>query len=170
VYNTQLIALFIFFEQLQPRSVPFDLNQSDAGTMSPRRHRKTLSSKGNPFGDAIPREEVLQRRGLDPIKVDQQFETKCKVIPFTRVQEAELQKLQAELTKATLEWQQANELELPEERLRLEAEAKRKELHDTMQGFKRQNAQVAKTFSDQPTSPSSPSSKLSGRPRLNLAL
>lgn len=115
--------------QLKPRSA-----HASQDTAPPRR-AKTRSSKGDPFGAAVPREQVLKSRGIDASVMDASIERKANVLHFTSEQEAELEAVRVSLTKAEKELLEANENELPEETFRIKAEAKRRELNDLMTKF-----------------------------------
>ena len=91
------------------------------------------------FGDARPREEILQRRGLDPTAVDQQYERKAAPIRYTVVQEERLEVARAELEAASVALREANENEMPEEEFRLAEDVKRKELNALMEEFAKTN-------------------------------
>jgi hypothetical protein len=101
----------------------------------PSGRKKSTSAKGNPFGAAVPREQVLKTRGIDASVMDASIERKANVLHFTSEQEAELEAVRVALTKAEKELLEANENELPEETFRIKAEAKRKELNDLMTKF-----------------------------------
>jgi hypothetical protein len=94
-----------------------------------------MSAKGDPFGEALPREQVLKQRGIDVAKEDFRFERKAELSKFTRDQEAQIEAVRVELTKAETLFRQANEMELPEEEFRAAAEAKRNELNDLVKKF-----------------------------------
>jgi hypothetical protein len=61
---------------------------------------KSRSAKGNPFGAAVPREQVLKTRGIDASVMDASIERKANVLHFTSEQEAELEAVRVALTKA----------------------------------------------------------------------
>lgn len=130
--------------QLKPRSVPLvDDSKLPASPRTPRRRVKTLSSKGDPFGNAVPREQVLQSRGIDPALMDKRIDDKIRLSHnFTAQQDIELESVRGELAKLQADWTDAKEKELPEEELRLKVEAKRSELHDLMEKFSKMNARV----------------------------
>lgn len=107
-------------------------------TTRPQRQRSLSSKQGgsnNPFGAALPREEILQQRGLDVAKIDDFFEKKAAVRSYTAAQEAELETVRAQLGAITAELRHANEHELPEETFRLAEQAKRQELNDLVEKF-----------------------------------
>ena len=87
----------------------------------------------------MPREQVLKQRGIDVAKEDYRFECKAEVAHFNREQEAEIERVRAELTKLEKELRQANEMELPEETLRAQVEPKRAELNDLLTKFAEMN-------------------------------
>eukprot|EP00816_Leptocylindrus_hargravesii_P003936 CAMPEP_0196825852 /NCGR_PEP_ID=MMETSP1362-20130617/93297_1 /TAXON_ID=163516 /ORGANISM="Leptocylindrus danicus, Strain CCMP1856" /LENGTH=214 /DNA_ID=CAMNT_0042206351 /DNA_START=618 /DNA_END=1262 /DNA_ORIENTATION=+ len=121
---------------------PTTSSSSPRSPRSPRMRRTRSSScKSNPFGDAKPREEVLQIRGVDPAKMDQILECKASVKVFTENQNLELEAVRAELTKAEAKLREANEKELPEEAHRVVVEAKRNELNALVKKFTRENEQ-----------------------------
>jgi hypothetical protein len=88
----------------------------------------------------VPREEILQKRGLDVAVMDSKFERKAAPRTYTVTQEAELEVLRAQLTKVTAELRHANEHELPEESFRAAETAKRQELNDLVEHFDQLNA------------------------------
>ena len=95
------------------------------------------SSRGssNPFGAAKPREEVLAKKGIDAKLVDARIEKKVTPVRLTKDQEEEVEALRQELTVVEAELREANEKELPEESLRVQAEAKRQLLNDLVAKF-----------------------------------
>ena len=111
--------------QLKPRSA----------RASDRSRQRQSSAKGNPFGAAVPREEILQKRGVDVKLVDSKYERKAAAAHFTPIQEKELEEVRAELEKASVALREANEQELPEEKYRVAEDAKRKELNALMEKF-----------------------------------
>jgi hypothetical protein len=115
--------------QLKPRSAHAGQEPAASG------RTKSRSAKGNPFGAAVPREQVLKTRGIDASVMDATIERKANVLHFTSEQEAELEAVRVALTKAEKDLLEANENELPEETFRIKAEAKRKELNDLMSKF-----------------------------------
>lgn len=132
VGSIHLLPKILVFAQLKPRST---------NPPSRRPRTRSLSSKSDPFGAAVPREQVLEKRGVDVKKVDDKIERKAAVSKFTVAQEEEIEQVRTQLTKITEELRNANENELPEENFRVEAEAKRKELNDLMEKFSKLNAQ-----------------------------
>lgn len=126
---TATVLLLSVYLQLKPRS-------AHAGQeVAPSGRTKSRSAKGNPFGAAVPREQVLKTRGIDASVMDASIERKANVLHFTAEQEAELEAVRVALTKAEKDLLEANENELPEETFRIKAEAKRKELNDLMTKF-----------------------------------
>jgi hypothetical protein len=127
------IAFFYIYSivsiQLKPRSAHAGQEPVASG------RTKSRSAKGNPFGAAVPREQVLKTRGIDASVMDASIERKANVLHFTSEQEAELEAVRVALTKAEKDLLEANENELPEETFRIKAEAKRKELNDLMSKF-----------------------------------
>lgn len=142
----------IYNHQLKPRSV----GTTPAAELprSARPRSRSISSKGDPFGAALPREQVLKQRGIDPSEQDSRFELKAEVAHFTPEQEAEVEAVQAQLTKLEREWRNANENELPEEQIRTAAESKRTELNALMKKFHDINAAAAASEQNQYERPS----------------
>ena len=95
--------------------------------------------KINPFGDAKPREVVLANKGVDYRSVDKRLDRKIAAEHLTPEQEAEAEIIRLALIQAEDAYWDANEKEIPEEALRLEMEAKRKELHDLLERFQEIN-------------------------------
>ena len=95
--------------------------------------------KINPFGDAKPREIVLANKGVDYRNVDKILDRKIAAEHLTPEQDAEAEIIRLALTQAEDAFWEANEKELPEEELRLDMEAKRKELHDLLEKFQEIN-------------------------------
>jgi hypothetical protein len=124
-----LISCCPVYLQLKPRSAHAGQEPVASG------RTKSRSAKGNPFGAAVPREQVLKTRGIDASVMDASIERKANVLHFTSEQEAELEAVRVALTKAEKDLLEANENELPEETFRIKAEAKRKELNDLMSKF-----------------------------------
>jgi len=139
--------------QLKPRSDD-KVGEMEA-PLSPRSPRsgrrvKSLSARGDPFGGASPsapgkldpfggakpREDVLKERGIDSVEIDKKIEQKSRVTRLTSEQDAQVEALRAELTKLEEAWREANEMELPEEELRVQTESKRKELQALMDSLK----------------------------------
>ena len=106
------------------------------------------------FGDARPREEILQRRGLDPTTVDQQYERKAAPIRYTVEQEERLEAARAALEDAALALREANENEMPEEEFRAAEQVKRQELNALMEEFAKVNVKD-ETSNNNKTYPSS---------------
>lgn len=111
---------------------------STPDTLPRCRRVKSISSKGSPFGDAVPREQVLWQRGIDPSDLDLRIDQKAHHT-YTPRQDAELDAVQRELTHLEVLQRDLNEKELPEEDIRAAVEAKREELHALMDHFKRIN-------------------------------
>jgi Plant specific eukaryotic initiation factor 4B len=152
--------------QLKPRSSATDGRAAGAGGGSG--HAGGSSRGGNPFGNAIPREETLARRGIDAKAVDQKFEARAAAAHrqqsrLTAAQQAQLQAVRDDLTRITEELRDANERELPEETFRVAEERKRKELNDLLAEFEKVNLATAAAA----PSPSSAAAKspTSERPR-----
>mmetsp|Transcript_14590 Transcript_14590/g.20621 ORF Transcript_14590/g.20621 Transcript_14590/m.20621 type:complete len:213 (-) Transcript_14590:48-686(-) len=121
--------------QLKPRSAT---KKHDASSAS------ASSGKSNPFGAAKPREEVLASKGIDAKSIDEKIQKKATVLHFTKDQDAEIQAIQAELTKAESDLRNANEQELPEEKYRVKVEKLRKELNELTAKYTAENAEKAK--------------------------
>jgi hypothetical protein len=115
--------------QLKPRTVHASQEVVKSG------RQRSSSAKGDPFGAAVPREQVLKNRGIDASAMDASIERKANVLHFTSEQEAEIEAVRLALTKAEKMLLDANENELPEETFRVQAEAKRRELNDLMAKF-----------------------------------
>jgi hypothetical protein len=132
-YLSHIAFSYFYFHcihvQLKPRSAHAGQEPVASG------RTKSRSAKGNPFGAAVPREQVLKTRGIDASVMDASIERKANVLHFTSEQEAELEAVRVALTKAEKDLLEANENELPEETFRIKAEAKRKELNDLMTKF-----------------------------------
>lgn len=64
-------------------------------------------------------------------------------------QNEEIQAIQAQLTNAEADLRDANEKELPEESYRVVVEQKRKELHDLMEVFQKENAEKQATAEEE---------------------
>lgn len=107
-----------------------------AQTQNPTKQKK---KKINPFGDAKPREIVLANKGVDYRNVDKILDRKIAAEHLTHEQDAEAESIRLALSKAEDAYWDANEKELPEEDLRLDMEAKRKELHDLLEKFQEIN-------------------------------
>ena len=107
-----------------------------AQTQNPTKQKK---KKINPFGDAKPREIVLANKGVDYRNVDKILDRKIAAEHLTPEQDAEAESIRLALSKAEDAYWDANEKELPEEDLRLDMEAKRKELHDLLEKFQEIN-------------------------------
>lgn len=137
--NTSSNTLLVHLQQLKPRS-------ADA---SHRNRQRQSSSKGNPFGSAIPREEILEKRGIDVKTVDSKFERKAALPKYTAAQDAQLEQVRSDLEKISATLREANEMELPEEEFRLKEDEKRKELNSLMEQF------AAAKFESQPEAPES---------------
>jgi hypothetical protein len=129
-HSTTSIPLYCIHVQLKPRSA-----HAGQEPVAASGRTKSRSAKGNPFGAAVPREQVLKTRGIDASVMDASIERKANVLHFTSEQEAELEAVRVALTKAEKDLLEANENELPEETFRIKAEAKRKELNDLMSKF-----------------------------------
>ena len=69
---------------------------STPDTLPRCRRVKSISSKGSPFGDAVPREQVLWQRGIDPSDLDLRIDQKAHHT-YTPRQDAELDAVQREL-------------------------------------------------------------------------
>lgn len=112
--------------------------------MKPRSARqprtRSLSSKagGSLFGNARPREEILQQRGVDVQNLDTCFERKAKI--YHDDQQEQLNKVRNQLATIHKDWKFANQNELPEAKFRGLEEAKRKELNDLLEQFDKANA------------------------------
>lgn len=102
-------------------------------------------AKSNPFGAAKPREEVLASKGIDATLVDKRVERKASVPRLTAEQDKQVETLRAELTETEEKLREANEMELPEEDLRVAAEAKREELNELVKGFNEMNVKEVGT-------------------------
>ena len=131
--------------QLKPRSnrqlSPPDAVVNSPVSSSPNTIKKT---KPNPFGSAKPRELILQQRGVDVQSLDAKFEAKVHaaqghVDGLTPSQQAQVEAVRQSLTRLELQWRDANEKELPEEKFRLAVEAKRDELHTLLQQIDKDN-------------------------------
>jgi len=103
------------------------------------RQRQSSSTKGNLFGDAKPREEILQKRGVDVQTIDSKFERKAAVLQYTPDQEEQLEAVREQLETASQALREANEQELPEEAFRVAEDAKRKELNALLEQFAKAN-------------------------------
>ena len=151
---------------------------------------KASKTRVNPFGNARPREEILARKGIDVKALDRRIEIKAHVVHYTRVsfmkrkhtqariyinsflsiytipqdQEAALNHIRAQLQQAEELWKHANENELPEERYRLLAEQKRKELSLLMQTFRDENESTQRGGEDQDYRTNRPSTYSSPKP------
>ena len=97
------------------------------------------SKKENPFGSAKPREEVLARKGIDFHTIDNRIEKKSDMVHFSREQDIQLRRLENDLVEAEEKLRDANERELPEEKLKKAVENKRRALNDLMSRFKIEN-------------------------------
>jgi hypothetical protein len=75
----------------------------------PQRQRN-LISKGDPFGAAVPREQVLKQRGIDPSEQNSRTERKAELPHFTPAQEEKIKTVRAKLTKISSDLRQANEM------------------------------------------------------------
>jgi Plant specific eukaryotic initiation factor 4B len=89
----------------------------------------------NPFGAAVPREEILLQRGIPVAAMDDKFERKAAVRHYTVEQDAELERVRRELEKIVEDLRNANEQELPEEAFRQAEQAKRRELNSLLEQF-----------------------------------
>lgn len=112
---------------------------STFATTSAQSSTKKKKKKINPFGDAKPREVVLANKGVDYRTVDKILDRKIAAEHLTPEQDAEAEVIRLALTQAEDAYWDANEKELPEEELRLDMEAKRKELHDLLEKFQEIN-------------------------------
>ncbi|KAL3816073.1 hypothetical protein ACHAXA_009711 [Cyclostephanos tholiformis] len=115
--------------QLKPRSA--NPGSSDPSSSS----SSSGGSKSNPFGAAKPREEVLASKGIDASLVDMRVERKASVARLTAEQDRRVEALRKELTDVEERLREANEMELPEEDLRVESESKRDELNALIASF-----------------------------------
>lgn len=136
--------------QLKPRSTA----GSAGGASQQQTRQRSLSSKGNPFGAAKPREEILQQRGLDVSVQDSKFERKAAVRTYSVQQASELEVIREQLSKVTADLRHANEHELPEEVYREQETAKRQELNDLVEKFDQMNANDKTTSTTTDTSSS----------------
>ena len=136
------LSHWIYFLALSTQLKPRSVRVGEDG--APRRQRQKSSSK-DPFGAALPREQVLKQRGIDAAVMDSRIERKAEVHHFTKEQEEEIETVREQLVAAEKLWREANEKELPEESFRIDAEAKRKELNDLMDKFSKLN-----TISEKP--------------------
>lgn len=137
--------------QLKPRSTA----GSTGGASQQQPRQSSLSSKGNPFGAAKPREEILQQRGLDVSVQDSKFERKAAVRTYSVQQASELEVIREQLSKVTADLRHANEHELPEEVYREQETAKRQQLNDLVEKFDQMNANDKNTSTTTDTSSSS---------------
>ena len=81
---------------------------------------------------------------------------------YSQEQEEQLETLRAELTKVEADLRNANEMELPEEMFRSQADAKRKELNDLMAKFTKENEERGGAGTQQDFSTSTSSTRGSG--------
>jgi Plant specific eukaryotic initiation factor 4B len=102
----------------------------DPVAVSPRKGHSV-----NPFGAAVPREEILQQRGIPVAAMDDKFERKAAVRHYTVEQDAELERVRLELETITEHLRNANEQELPEEAFRQAEQDKRHELNSLLEQF-----------------------------------
>jgi len=127
--------------QLKPRS-------AEGAAEAARSDATGGKAKSNPFGAAKPREEVLQKKGVDVKLVDSRIDKKAEVLHFTKQQEEEVEAVRSELTRAEDKLREANEMELPEETYRVACEQKKKELNDLMAKFTELNVKKKKEKGD----------------------
>ena len=106
---------------------------------SPPKAKPKPKAKINPFGNARPREEVLADHGVDYHSVDRRVDNKIEAEHLTPEQDAQAEVIRLELIKAEDAYWDANEKEMPEEKLRLVMEEKRRELHDLLERFQEIN-------------------------------
>lgn len=86
----------------------------------------------------------MASKGIDAKKVDERIQKKATVIHFTKDQDAEIQAVQAELSRAEADLRNANEQELPEEKYRVVVEQKKKEMNEMVEQYTKENAEKAK--------------------------
>jgi len=97
------------------------------------------TAKSSIFGAAKPREEVLASKGIDAKLVDERITKKATAVHYTREQNEEIQAIQAELTRAEADLRHANENELPEASFQKVVDTKRRELHELMELYQKEN-------------------------------
>ena len=98
------------------------------------------SGKPNPFGAARPREETLKAKGVDAGAQDTERERKMQAMKnLSRFQKQDADELADVVRRAEEALREANEKEMPENALRTDLEAKRKQLNDLMENFAKIN-------------------------------
>ena len=125
-----------------PRERPkLNLKKRDPAAAAAARSAMAPSSgKANPFGAARPREEALKAKGVDPKAQDRERERKLNARKnLTRMQRQDADALAEVVRRAEEALREANEKEMPENALRTDLEAKRKQLNDLMENFAKIN-------------------------------
>jgi len=82
---------------------------------------------------------VLASKGIDASLVDAKVERKASIPRLTAEQDRRIEALRKELTAVEERLREANEMELPEEDLRIESESKREELNVLIAAFHEAN-------------------------------
>lgn len=82
---------------------------------------------------------VLASKGIDASLVDAKVERKASIPRLTAEQDRRIEALRKELTAVEERLREANEMELPEEDLRIESESKREELNALIAAFHEAN-------------------------------
>lgn len=72
------VSCFVFKQQLKPRS-------AEGAAEAAKSDATSSKAKSNPFGAAKPREEVLQKKGVDVKLVDSRIEKKAEILHLTKV-------------------------------------------------------------------------------------